>query len=820
MRQILRSSLLVLLILCGPVRWLALVPALAASPSATPAGPPTAAMNAAELRQLIDTLNDPVRRATLITTLETLRKAAPPAAVSTPLPTAAPAATQPAASPASVVALRPDSLGAQLIARGVGLADTVSGSFLLAVRGIADLPDLLRWLRGVGQDPDMLLIGAISAGRLLCVILLALAGELLVWRLTYRFYKGLAADAHRQDGEALATDPPPATTHEPDPIDEAPSADELQHTDAPPATAASKDGWLLLRRLPFILMAATVDVLPPLAFLAVATLLLGTPLTGSSGVRTVTIAVVDAYVIVRIIGCVARASFGAPAARLRLLPVSNDAARDLMLWERRIAIVIVFGYALSQLALLFGMDSDTQQGVLRLISLLVHLMLIALVLRSRTRVAAALAGSGEGRLHGLRHLLASVWHVYAIIVIIGAWIIYAAAINDGFEHLIHFMLSTIVVGLAARVADIVLVGALDRGFAVAGDDSSRYARIEARVARYHNPTRVLLRAMIGAVAIVALLQVWGLDALDWFGRGALGGRLASSAVTLILTLAVAIALWEAVNVAMQVYLDDLGRQGAAIRAARLRTIVPLLRNTLLIMLLVLIVLTAMSEVGVNIGPLLAGASIFGVAIGFGSQKLVQDFITGIFLLIENAMQVGDWVTAAGLSGTVENLSIRTLRLRAGDGSVHLIPFSSVSTVTNTNRGLGNAAVSITVDYEEDTARVATVLARIVTEMRSEEAFANGMLSDLQLWGVDHVDGATVTLAGQIACTDAARWGVQREFNRRVKLAFQEAGIRMMPPVTLMGFRHPLDIRLERPAEAPRRPRETAREIHPAEAADG
>jgi len=309
---------------------------------------------------------------------------------------------------------------------------------------------------------------------------------------------------------------------------------------------------------------------------------------------------------------------------------------------------------------------------------------------------------------------------------------------------------------------------------------------------------------IGAVAAVALLQVWGIDALDWFSHGALGGRLASSAVTLIVTLAVAIALWEAINVAMQVYLDDLARQGAAVRAARLRTIVPLLRNTLLIALTVLIALTAMSEVGVNIGPLLAGASIFGVAIGFGSQKLVQDFITGIFLLIENAMQVGDNVTAGGLSGTVENLSIRTLRLRAGDGSVHLIPFSSVSTVTNSNRGLGNAAVSVTIDYEEDIARVSNVLTDIATGMRGEEAFAQGMLSDLQLWGVDRVDGNTVTLAGQIVCTDSARWGVQREFNRRVKTAFQEAGIRMMPPVTVMSFRHPLDIRLERPDVAERK----------------
>ncbi|MGD0433309.1 MAG: mechanosensitive ion channel protein, partial [Acetobacteraceae bacterium] len=141
--------------------------------------------------------------------------------------------------------------------------------------------------------------------------------------------------------------------------------------------------------------------------------------------------------------------------------------------------------------------------------------------------------------------------------------------------------------------------------------------------------------------------------------------------------------------------------------------------------------------------------------------------------------------------------------RAGDGSVHLIPFSSVTTVTNSNRGQGNAAVAITVDYEEDTDHVGEVLARIAAEMRKEEAFASGMLSDLQLWGVDRVDGTTVTLAGQIACTDGARWAVQREFNRRVKIAFQEEGIRMMPTVAVTGFRNPLDIRLEQPPAAQR-----------------
>lgn len=207
----------------------------------------------------------------------------------------------------------------------------------------------------------------------------------------------------------------------------------------------------------------------------------------------------------------------------------------------------------------------------------------------------------------------------------------------------------------------------------------------------------------------------------------------------------------------------------------------MLRTALVVTILTVVGLTALSAMGVNIAPLLAGAGIVGIAVGFGSQKLVQDVVTGMFLLLENAMQVGDFVSVSGLSGTVEDLSIRTIRLRAGDGSVHIIPFSSVTTVTNTNRGIGNAAVSINLAYDEDTDRASEVLKDIAAEMRKEPAFQSMMRSDLALWGVDKVDGAMVTIVGQIECTDSGRWPVQREFNRRVKIRFQQLGIDIASP---------------------------------------
>ena len=198
-------------------------------------------------------------------------------------------------------------------------------------------------------------------------------------------------------------------------------------------------------------------------------------------------------------------------------------------------------------------------------------------------------------------------------------------------------------------------------------------------------------------------------------------------------------------------------------------------------MLTVVILTTLNQIGVNVVPLLAGAGILGVAIGFGSQKLVQDVITGLFMLIENNVQVGDSVTLSGMSGVVENVSIRTIRLRAGDGSVHILPFSSVTTITNSSRGVGNVPISVAVAFKEDTDRTSEIIKDVVARMRDEDRFKSMILGDLELWGVDKVDGAMAVIVGQVRCSEAGRWPVQREFNRRLKMRFQEEGIAFAPP---------------------------------------
>jgi len=242
----------------------------------------------------------------------------------------------------------------------------------------------------------------------------------------------------------------------------------------------------------------------------------------------------------------------------------------------------------------------------------------------------------------------------------------------------------------------------------------------------------------------------------------------------------------------------------------MRTLLPLARTTVLIAIVTMVSFIVLSQLGVDIAPLLAGAGIIGIAIGLGSQQLVRDIINGLFILVENTVTVGDWVdVGGGHAGRVEELSIRSMTLRDGSGALHTVPFSAVAAVVNTNRGIGNAAIGVTVALGQDIDRAERLLGEIAADMRKEPQYKFVMLSELQYWGVDKVDGSSVTLVGQIVCTDGGRWPVQREFNRRVAQRFAAEGIVLAVPTQNLVVQEPRsDRRADQPQVTPfRAPRE-------------
>jgi small-conductance mechanosensitive channel len=320
-----------------------------------------------------------------------------------------------------------------------------------------------------------------------------------------------------------------------------------------------------------------------------------------------------------------------------------------------------------------------------------------------------------------------------------------------------------------------------RGFRIGPDLARRYPGLEARANRYLPVLKGFVSLVIAVVAFLFLLEAWGLDAFAWFGRGQLGARLLASLVSVTLTLLVAIAVWELANAAIQRHLTKLSRDAQAARSARVRTLLPMLRTLLSATIVVFVALNILTEIGVNVAPLIAGAGVIGLAVGFGSQTLVRDVITGAFLLFEDAMAVGDVVQVGGLSGVVEQLSIRSIKLRALDGSVHIIPFSAVTTVTNMTRDFSFAVLDVSVAYGEDTDRVTEVLKAIAAEIRADARFGAVIRDDLEILGVERLADSGVVIRARVKTDPLARWSVGREFNRRIKQRFDRLGIEIPYP---------------------------------------
>lgn len=720
--------------------------ALWMSRPADAAAPDPAAVTPAQARQVLDLLRDDARRAELEQTLSVIaeateQQAAPPAA--------APAA------PEAPVALEKDGLIAQAFTQAGKWVDSALGELRLTGATLWSLRSAGAWWQYYLGTPEARTATFQGLGTILLILAVALGVEAGIGRLLRRPRAMLLAYAERR--YIPDTVPPSA----PDPDTETP-AEPDQHL-------------RIVRRLPAALAHAILALVPLAGFLVVATILMRLFGAPAAGFYPFILPLIGAYLAMRLTMTALRLLTSPSGACLRLSRLGDESARYLDTWLRRVVAVGAFGVAATEIAYLLGAGDDARNALSKLVGLAVHAMLIVMVVQRRRQVSRWIRGQEH---EGLRAVLANVWAPTAIAVIAGLWVVWALGTASGLSQLLHYVWRTALVMLAATVLSMILLGALDRAFY---SDAPAAGSGQPGRRPYQTLAQRVVMILVFVATAIALLEVWGVHALDWFEAGTVGRRLVSATATIAVACVLALVAWEAANLSINRRMERWTRAGDLARATRLRTLVPILRTTLFIVIALIVLFTALNELGINIAPLLAGASIIGVAIGFGSQKLVQDFITGIFLLMENAMQVGDSVTLAGVSGTVEYLSIRTVRLRAGDGSLHVVPFSAVGTVSNSNRGIGNASVRVSVSADSDLDEVIAAIRNVGEEMRNDPDLGPLMLADLDLWGVDQVDGASVTLAGQIRTLDRGKAAVQRGFNQRLYRRFKQLGIQFANP---------------------------------------
>ena len=227
------------------------------------------------------------------------------------------------------------------------------------------------------------------------------------------------------------------------------------------------------------------------------------------------------------------------------------------------------------------------------------------------------------------------------------------------------------------------------------------------------------------------------------------------------------------------------------RRTRIRTLLPLLRTAMLSLIVVMSGLIILSHLGINIAPLLAGAGVVGVAIGFGSQALVKDVITGLFILAEDQLAVGDIVDVGkDHAGVVEAISVRTIRLRDQAGTVHTVPFSEVTTVKNMTRDFAFVVARVTISYGEDIDRVVEILREVSAELMEDETLREVILDPFEYLGVDALNDSSVVLLIRIRTLPSKQFAVGRAFNRLVKIAFDKHGVATRDPAPVLMMNPP------------------------------
>ena len=439
-------------------------PSFAQTTNAPPVAPKAETVTPDQARQALDTLQDDAKRTQMIATLRAIANASVPTQP----------AAEPAAAPKSPIPLTADSLGAQLLLTISDQVSDISHDIADAARSLTHFRAFYWWFLRTVNDPSAYGELLDIAWKLVAVFCCALAVEWLVFRLLRRPLALLEARIPQEakaSARTLAMADPPSS-----------AADIMAEPDPHRRRLSLTRLWQSLIRLPFVLGRLLLELLPVLIFVGVATAMLGTQIGEQSTTRLVILAVVNAYALSRGMICVVRALFGP----LGLLRVRAETAAYIEIWARRIVTLAVSGIAFANVALLLGLHAAGYFAVLRLVMLVVHIFVVVIILQCRRQVADFIrAPDGrEGLAARARNRFAAFWHYLAIALDLALWAVWALNIRNGYSLLLQYFVGTIAVILIARLATMLVLSLIDRGFSISPDILQRFPGLETRANRY------------------------------------------------------------------------------------------------------------------------------------------------------------------------------------------------------------------------------------------------------------------------------------------------------------------------------------------------
>ena len=516
-----------------------------------------------------------------------------------------------------------------------------------------------------------------------------------------------------------------------------------------------------------------------------------------------------AVLIVRAAHLLSRLLLAPRMPALRILPLGDETALYLHRWIMALVAVGSFGLLTCGIFRLAGTPEAPHFIMTSLVGLVLAIMFISMILQKRKTVMQALTANLPQT--SLRARLALYWHHFAIFGVILLWIftvlnrLLAGDQPGGYLGLktlliipLYFLLDWILrrilevaFGIVQKPDDpgtaVQTAKKTDLG-AAAGDETGDAAantvaepapnRLD--IGRLRKIVRGGLRVALAFLMFFWIMRIWGVELK-------IGEEVARAAFNILVVVLVCFVAWELGNAAIKRRLakempeedeDDEKEEGGS-GGSRIATLLVLLRKFMLAVIIVLASLIILSSVGVNIGPLIAGAGVIGLAIGFGAQTLVKDIISGMFFLIDDAFRVGDYVDTGKQKGTVAAISLRSLRLRHPRGMVYTIPFGDISSVTNFSRDYIITKLDFRVPFDTDLEQVRKLVKKKVYQkiMEDPEKLGEKLLGPIKSQGVRELDDSALIVRVKYKTAPGEQFAIRKQVYRLMQEAFQEAGLK-------------------------------------------
>lgn len=372
-------------------------------------------------------------------------------------------------------------------------------------------------------------------------------------------------------------------------------------------------------------------------------------------------------------------------------------------------------------------------------------------------------------------VLASLWHVPMLLLAVASVVATLVGLDSSSNVLQNSIVTALLLVLAFFLSAIVL--------RITRPDPKRVRRRSPYLRRLLRFAGTLLTVFIWLAYFESCARLWDISLARIVEASVAARGIAHAIFAIGATVFLAWLVWIILDTAMLEALNPSGpRAKGRAPSTRARTMLPLVRNALLVTILTVAGIVTAANLGINVTPLLAGAGVIGLAIGFGAQSLVSDLITGLFIIIEETISVGDWIDLDnGHAGTVEHLSIRTVRLRDGQGAIHAIPFSQIKIVKNLSRDFAFAVFEVRVPFSVELDTVTRLIREVGADLVGDFRYRREILGPVEVWGLDRFEPNWMVVKGQIKTRPLQQWSVARAFNARLKRRMDEAGIEMPVP---------------------------------------